>query len=158
MTKQQREELEKLAARERGEGRLLTPAAVVEFARDEGTALHGFPGFLWDDDEAAAQAHRIGVARRLIRVCVRHVPQVQRVVRPFVSLPSDRATTGGYRDAEEVLGRPDWQAEVVNEVGARLRALRQSYSYLRALDPLFDRLDAAYAAFVAERGQQRPAG
>lgn len=45
----------------------LTPAIVLDEARKPEHPLHSYAAFKWDDDESAADAYRLGVARDLIR-------------------------------------------------------------------------------------------
>lgn len=127
----------------------------MEFAKDATTALHA--SFEWDDSEAG-RLYRVQQARQLIRAFVYYEPRVGQKVRALVSVPSDRTNTGGYRRTQDVLAQPDWQAELVGEVAAKIRNLQQSYSYLRQLDPLWPRLDATVATFLAEMAVARQAG
>lgn len=153
MNNEQKAELEQLAAK--APGKLLTAETVVEFASDESTALH--KAFEWDDTEAARE-YRLMQARQVIRVFVKYEPRAARSVRALVSVPSDRANTGGYRRTEDVLSNPNWVGEMVAEVQAKIRNLQQSYSYLRQLDPLWPRLDACVSEFLVELSKQRQAG
>lgn len=151
MNDAQKMELDRIA---RSDG-LLRPERVVEVARDPENPLH--TQFEWDDSEAA-QLYRVQQARGLIRVYVTHLPRVDRKVRAYVSTPSDRATTGGYRPVQEVMDSPAWTAEMFNEVEAKIRGLRRSYAYLAFLSPLFDRLEAAVSQFRVEMDERRAAG
>lgn len=141
-----RDELDALAER----SGLLTAEAVVEFASNPNTALH--KEFTWDNTEAA-QKYRLDQARRVIRVYVRFEPRVQRTVRAFVSVPSDRATTGGYRPASAVIDNPRWAMQIAEEVAGKIRNMRGSYAYLKFLDGLWDRLDATVKQYLDEMGQ-----
>ncbi len=134
---------------------LLHPERVLEVAKDEDNPLHAY--FLWDDTEAA-ELYRIHQARGLIRIYVVHAPRVSRQVRAYVSVPSDRATTGGYRPSATVADSPQWSAEMFNEIEAKVRGLRRSYAYLSFLDPLFDRLELTVSQFRTELDQHRAVG
>ncbi len=151
MNAAQRMELDRIA---RAEG-LIRPERVVEVAQDENNPLHDH--FTWDDTEAA-ELYRIQQARGLIRVYVVHEPRVSRQVRAYVSVPSDRATTGGYRPSATVAESPQWSGEMFDEIEAKVRGLRRSYAYLSFLDPLFDRLEATVAQFRVELDQRRAVG
>src|SRR5262245_27290044 len=60
----QAEVVEEALAEISDERGFLTPRAVVEAARPEGSTLH--PYFLWDD-QAAAEEYRLAQARHLVR-------------------------------------------------------------------------------------------
>lgn len=153
MTEKQAKELAALAAR--ADGGLLTAEAVLDFASDKRTALHA--EFLWDDTEAA-RLYRLDQARLVIRAYVTYEPRTARTVRGLVSVPSDRANTGGYRPVERVLESPLWTAELVAEVGAKVAALKAAYSYLSVLDGLWPRLEAEVRDYLAEMQAGRRAG
>ncbi len=153
MNQAQHEELKRLAA-EAPSG-LLTAESVVEHAKKEDSPLHEL--FEWDDSEAA-KLFRIQQARQTIRAFVRYEPRINRNVRGLVSLPTDRLNEGGYRETEKVVQRPEWVAELVSEVSAKVRGMKDSYSYLHQLDPLWPRLNAVVDQFVAELMTQRSAG
>lgn len=84
----------------------LTPQIVVDEARDEGHPLHD--RFEWND-KAAAEAHRLDQARRLIRsvrVVYREADEKEaaRTVRAYHAIRDDEGTS--YRPVEEVVENP----------------------------------------------------
>lgn len=130
------EELNRIRSRNGG---VLRPSDVVEFARNADTALHS--AFTWDDDEAG-QKWRLHEARNLIRVMVtiEDVSGDEMVVRPFISLPSDRRA-GGYRATVEVMGDEEMRAEMLSAALAELRATQKKYRQLQALSKVFAAID-----------------
>lgn len=138
MTKKDRErayqELQDIAKRHNN---LLRPRDVVDFARDENTALHGY--FTWDDGEAA-EKWRLFQARQVIRVSVDMItPEVPKPARVFVSLIEDRKQTdGGYRFTTDVLSDAEMRAKLLREAKAELDGFRRRYHMLAVeLAPVF---------------------
>ncbi len=127
-------------------GGVLRPSDVVEFARDESTALHS--AFTWDDDEAG-QKWRLHEARNLIRVMVtiEDVGGDEMVIRPFISLPSDRRE-GGYRAVVDVMGDDVMRAEMLSAALSELRATQKKYRDLQALSKVFAAIDEVDAKDV----------
>ena len=68
-------------------GGIISPAHVVAFAKNPKTALHS--QFTWDNT-IAGREYRLWQARQLIRVRVHFEPLIEKRIRTFVSLPSDR--------------------------------------------------------------------
>lgn len=122
---------------ERRDG-VIRPEAVVEFARNERTALHS--QFTWDDT-AAAKAHRLWQARQVIAVRVKIIPQSEKVTRAFVSLPSDRAGGGGYRSIVRVLSDDERRAELLASARDELKTFRRKYQTLSELAGIFAAID-----------------
>ena len=121
-------------------GGMLLPEAVVQRARSSNSALHKY--FEWDDSEAAV-AYRMQQARRVIRTVVRIVerpnaPATQ--VRAFISLPSDRATTGGYRAVEEIMSDEAMLAEAVRDLRRTILRIRVKYGAIAAVSGLVGRV------------------
>lgn len=143
MNDAQRKELDQLAKRGKG---ILTADAVVKHARNPETALH--EAFEWDDTEAARR-FRLDQARQVIRFYVYYEPQVERQVRAYVSVPSDRAEGNGYRHSREVAANQDWSAQLLEEVAVKVRQMRDSYAYIRILDDLWPRLEAVVDEYVS---------
>lgn len=124
-----------------GERGTVTPEQVVESAKDEAHPLHGY--FEWDDDEAAAR-YRLMQASQLIRqvrVSVVAADQRTMVVRAFVSLPSDRIGTGGYRTIEGVLAEQGQRAELLAMARAELAAFKRKYEVLHELTDVFGSIE-----------------
>lgn len=117
------------------EGGLLMPEKIVEYAQQNPTsALHG--EFEWDDAKAA-QEHRLQQAREMVRVYVTVLPGTLQKVRGFVSVPSDRANGGGYRQTEGILKNDDLRKQMVLDVLKRVEALRSNVAMLPELAPFF---------------------
>lgn len=119
-------------------GGLLKPADVVEFARDENTALHCL--FDWDDTEAARQ-WRLDQARQVIRLAVTVIKQDQPPIRALVSLTTDRKTGGGYRSLYDVLDSASLMEQLEADALAELRAVRRKYERINALAPVWRAID-----------------
>lgn len=130
--------LAELATIAKQHGGLVSPAAVVEFARDESTALHS--QFQWDDGIAAEQ-YRIWQARHLLRVCVVTVENHDEPVIAHVSLVGDRNADGGYRRIEAVLGDPSLRDRLLDTALRELEAFRRKYASLQELCEVFAALD-----------------
>jgi predicted TIM-barrel fold metal-dependent hydrolase len=139
-------------------GGFLRPADVVEFAKDEASALHS--RFTWDDSEAAAK-YRLAEARALIRVVVQVSEQTNEKVRAFVSLSSDRTTAGGYRAMADVLD-DEVLADIllqdaIAEVASFKRKLER-YRELAELNGLIEAVDQVMERHTpAPASESRPA-
>jgi hypothetical protein len=149
------EELEEIK-RQSDDG-TLKPEAVVAYAEDPATELHS--RFEWDQDKAAHQ-HRLWQAREIIRVHVTILPQDDRPVRAYVSLPSDRSKPGGgYRGIVDVLENRDWRAELLAMALDELGRWQVKYKHLSELSVIFaeaEKLRAAQAARDKRRDSRRP--
>ena len=122
---------------------LLQAHEVVEFAEDPSTALHA--QFEWDDVKAGHE-YRLEQARRFIRAVVTFEPNLQRNMRGFVSLKSDRAQPGGgYRTRDAVMSAAEMREELLQEALEELNRLKDKYQMLSALKGVFDAIDAANA-------------
>jgi len=143
------EELEQIAIQNGG---LVSPANVVEFARDEKTALHS--RFEWSDTEAAQQ-YRLWQARHVIslelKVIDRPGPENPIVstkieietpekTRVYISLGSDRGADGGYRRILDVLTSEELRAQMLVEAKRDMRLFRQKYSELKELADIFSEM------------------
>ena len=132
-----RAELEDLRS---GAAGLLLPANIVERARSPNSALHKY--FEWDDT-AAASAYRLQQARNVIRAVVQIVPRADgsaTAVRAYISLPSDRAVSGGYRPVAEIVN-DEWKtAEAFAELRRLLGRLRVRYGALAQIATVTDRI------------------
>lgn len=131
ITTEVRDELRKIQGRKA----LITPEAVVEFARDPRTALHS--QFDWDD-RRAAHKHRLWQAREILRMAVVMLdPGAGRdqEVRMTVSLANDRGS--GYRSTQQVLDDPSSREDLVHELLNRIDSILNSYK-LPELKPVAD--------------------
>lgn len=110
---------------------IVTPQAVVEFARDKNTALHN--RFEWDDSEAAAK-YRLEQARQILRVTVKYVGDVEkRPITAYCSLSSDRYSGGGYRSTIRVLDDAERRAELLEQAKHEARQWAERYKELSEL-------------------------
>lgn len=118
-------------------GGLLTPEAVVEFARPKTSPLH--KRFLWDDTEAAHQ-YRLWQARQMISVTVRYVDirGKKTPTRVFVSLTPDRDKKhGGYREMVEVLSDAELRRQMLKDALSEMELFEMKYQSLNELSVLF---------------------
>lgn len=137
--------------RKRSADGILQAEDVVEFARDERTALHS--EFEWDDSVAAHQ-HRLEQARKIIRLTLTVVesPAGQQTVRMYASCDSDRVKPGGgYRSLVEVMNSEDLRDQLLHAALRDLRTVRRKYQQLRELQPIFRAIDR-----VARKTEQQP--
>lgn len=112
------------ALADRNDG-LLTPDAVVEAARPRDSVLHDF--FTWDN-KAAAEAHRLNEARKLIR-SIRVEVKVDRVIveAPYFVRDQTEAPSQGYRSLGRLQNDEERAREAVigefrRAIGALARA------------------------------------
>ena len=130
----------------------IPPEAVIEFARDENTALHA--EFEWDDTEAAHQ-YRLEQARKIIRLNIEVIETPNGNVRVpvYVSLVSDRRGGGGYRALSDVMSDAEMRAQLLQQAINELRRVQRKYESLRELTPVFAALERV--ARNASRRQNR---
>lgn len=137
ISKRAKQELDVLTEANDG---ILTPDAIVGYARDPETALHRH--FEWDDTEAAHQ-YRLAQARKIIRVCVTVIEPTSSLVRVWVSLPSDRGRGGhGYRTIQAVMQDTERRYELLEMAHRDFDAFRRKYRALQELVPVFEAMDA----------------
>lgn len=130
--------LKELRKIERQNGGILHPEKVVEFARNEHTALHS--AFNWNDSEAAHQ-YRLEQARRLIRVIVEYTPHDAEPIRAFVALRSERYEDGGYRHMPTLMHSPEGRDAILATALWELDAFRAKYKELKELADVFEAID-----------------
>jgi hypothetical protein len=140
-------ELDRL--RETNDG-LLLPSAVVQFAKNEATALHAF--FDWDDSDAANQ-WRLEQARRVIRLSVTVITEEMPPIRAMVSLTSDRKAGGGYRSLYDILDCTTLRSQMVVDALAELNVFKRKYSQLKQLAPIWDAIEQVEKSRVAVEEQ-----
>ncbi len=111
---------------------VLSPAAVVEYARPKSSPLHS--RFTWDNTEAA-RLYRLVEARSLISVVIRYIDDgVDRVpVRVFVSLSKDREKKGGYRHIVDVVKDSDMRAMLISDAKEDMRRFEERYANIKEL-------------------------
>lgn len=113
-------------------GGFLHPAKVVEYARDENTALHEC--FEWDDTEAA-EKYRLAQARAVIRVCVVVEENTSQPVRTYVSLRTDRKE-GGYRAMVDVVNDEVLKERLLADALKELAYFKRKYETLTTVAEL----------------------
>lgn len=123
-------------------GGVLHPEAVVRFAADPDTALHGC--FEWDDAEAAHQ-HRLEQARGIIRVAVSVIQEGKPPVRMYVSLDDKRQRGGGYEHVADVLADPLRRDRLLRQAKREMQAFRDRYHELEELAGVMSAMDQAAA-------------
>lgn len=148
-----RAELEKISA---AHGGPLTPAQVLEWAAaNKRSELHKM--FEWDDS-AAAEAHRLEQAGRILRVYVKYIVHPRKTtqinvrteartpVRGFVSLSCERLPSGNtvYRPLEQVMSDPELRAIAVADVLRELLAMKRKYEMYTE----FEEVWAAIASYA----------
>ncbi len=136
---------------------MLTPALVVEDAKNISSPLHGF--FEWDDT-LAAEKYRIDQAGHLVRsvvvtfedsvqlqnrqVCLSGMPspeiETARTIRAFLPIKDD---SGGnsYVSSREALGNPEMRRQVLARAYAELASVGKKYRELQELSGVFDALE-----------------
>lgn len=146
LSKAAREELEALRL---DMGGSVTPAQLLEHARNPNCALHRY--FDWDDT-TAAEAYRLLQARSVIRAVVKFIPNANGnpvSVRAYVSLPSDRDARTGYRAVAEVMDDEAMAAEALEAFSGDLVRLQARYAVYASIRPtIAQAIDAARAVLV----------
>ena len=128
-----KQELEYISDQNNG---VLRPIDVIEYAKDENTALHNC--FEWDDSKAAHE-HRLWQARQVIRVHVTVLPGSNDPVRAYVSLKTDRyASGGGYRTISAVLQDKNMRDQMLREALEEFSVYEDKYNRLSELKPIFN--------------------
>lgn len=121
----------------------VTPAQVVAYARDPGTALHSY--FEWDDSKAGEEYRKVQAAQFIRAVCTvlptgngGEPPRI----RAYVSLPEDRGTQG-FRAVSDVLADPERREALLQQARKEYQSFRVKYKYLEQLSDFFAAADAA---------------
>jgi hypothetical protein len=109
----------------------LTPADVVDVAQSEDHPLHD--RFTWDDGEAAEkwrleEASHLIRTTRVVREIVDHGKARVVVVRAFPNIAGE-----DYIPMDVVLGRPDLEQALLEEMRADIRELERKYKAHLAL-------------------------
>jgi len=114
----------------------ITPAAVVEKAKDEASVIHDC--FEWDND-TAADKYRLQQAGELIRnivtVCKTEDEAVPLTVRAFVNVKSEAER--GYKGIAAVVTKPDEYAYLLGCAKNELEAFEKKYAVLTELRSVF---------------------
>ncbi|WP_280320167.1 hypothetical protein [Nocardia wallacei] len=109
----------------------LTPADVVDVARDEAHPLHS--RFEWDDAIAGEAYRRVQASDliRSVRITYRETSEGdQRSVRAWSTLP-DAPDRDGYRPTEEVLEDPFASKLLLRQAERELKAFQRKYGHLK---------------------------
>ena len=134
------EELEQI--RESNDG-ILYPQSVVDFARNEETALHD--KFEWDDT-VAGENYRVWQARKIIRAVAILIPRQNEPIQAYVSMVADRyqgageekqEKVGGYRCMVDVLSTPDLRETLLSEALAEFEMWERKYTMITELADIF---------------------
>lgn len=129
----------------------LTAEDVVEFARNENTALHKH--FTWDDAQAA-QLWRLQQARRIINVSIQFSgdDSAPKTFRPLVGLIKDNTIPGGgYRSSLEVYNAGEQQRRLlVKQAISEAQRWRMRYGNLPELAPVYEALEQVQVPAVGE--------
>ncbi len=118
---------------------ILRPKDVVNFARDESTALHSH--FEWNDDVAAVQ-FRLEQARRIVRFTVVVLPNHNKSTHAYVSLTSDRQNGDSYRHIADVMADPLARQHLLRQALDEVESWRQRHADLVELNEVFQAIDA----------------
>jgi len=134
------EELEQI--RESNDG-ILYPQSVVDFARNEETALHD--KFEWDDT-VAGENYRVWQARKIIRAVAILIPRQNEPIQAYVSMVADRyqgegeekqERVGGYRCMVDVLSTPNLRETLLSEALAEFEMWERKYTMITELADIF---------------------
>lgn len=123
-------ELKRIATENDG---ILKPEIVVQEARPKTSPLHS--RFTWDNTKAAHE-YRLWQARQLIRVVVEVIDGIKGKHEIFVSLSSDRKTSG-YRVITDVLSERDLCEQMLKDALDELKTFQRKYARLKELAAVF---------------------
>lgn len=127
------EHLELLRKQCKGE---LTPKDVVDDARHDNSPLHSF--FEWDDS-VAAEAHRLGQARGLIRAVVAvYVSDDQPAVRQKAYVHIAEPQAPHYRELTHAMSLKKTREMVLQRAWRELQAWKNRYRDLKEFSALVD--------------------
>lgn len=105
----------------------LTPALLVEVARDPNHPLHH--RFEWDDTKAA-EKWRLEQAGALLRVTYAPVKGQPRDLRAFMAVRGDSAPTSEYVPTEEALADEFTRTLILRQFDREWKAFKRRYSDL----------------------------
>jgi len=122
---------------------LLTPALVVDAARDETHPLH--TRFDWDDTTAAERWRTQQAADliRSVRVTYATTPNGPRDVRAFVAVRQEDSPAANYTPVHDAMGDDFTSRLVLADMQREWKVFKRRYDYL-----------AEYAALIAAEAQQ----
>mgnify|MGYP000981783949 CR=1 FL=1 len=131
---------------------------VLDAARNPESALHEY--FTWDDTEAAhrwrtEQANNL-IRRFTVRLVTSDAQPVK--MRGYVSLTPDRIPGGGvYRSLATVMSSEQLMRQMVRDALRDLAAVKNKYRAVKALDVVWERIDAAAAEYADAGGAEASA-
>lgn len=115
----------------------LTPALVVDVARNPEHPLHG--RFEWDDS-IAAEKYRLEQAGQLLRVTYAPQKGKPRDLRAFVAIKGEDSPRSEYVPTEEVLENPFTRELLLRQMKRDWQTFERRYSHM-----------AEFAAFITGR-------
>lgn len=115
----------------------LTPALVVDVARDPEHPLHS--RFEWDDT-LAAEKWRIEQAGQLLRVTYRPIPGKPHDLRAFSAIRGEDTPTSDYVPTEDVLADPFARELLLRSMKRDWQTFKRRYDHM-----------AEFATYVAEQ-------
>ena len=114
----------------------ITPANVLELARDENSALHD--AFEWDDS-VAAEKYRLGQARKLIiSIEVREEEDEKKNVRRVFQISTERSV---YQPIRYFLENKDEHTRLLERAKSELYSIQKRYEELAELEEVFDAIN-----------------
>lgn len=114
----------------------VTPAEIVEKAKDETSELHKC--FEWDD-EKAAEKYRLQQARMVINLLVVKTETPEETPARVFQITSERNT---YQPSKLFLEQPDEYAALLKRAKGELIAIKNRYKTLSELEDVFCAIDA----------------
>lgn len=130
----EKEELERIYERDQA----LDPLILINEAKDEDNPLHN--RFTWDDGKAAHE-HRLNEARKLIRIAVSIIPQLNNEpVRTYISLTPLRGNGGSYIATATLLTDDERYRQARDDALTMMSSLQKRFNYIRELEPVWDAL------------------
>jgi hypothetical protein len=109
----------------------LTPANVVESARDEESPLHH--RFEWDDTIAAERFREVQASEliRKVKITYADANGSPQVVRAFLVVRGDGPNQSVYEPTEEVMSDPFASKLLLQEFEREWRAFKSKYDHLK---------------------------
>lgn len=117
-------------------GESVTPAQIVEKARDPSTELHKC--FEWDD-AIAAERHRLDQARQVVRHLV--IRETIREDKPPIRFFFKPESGSGYQPTQIIVRNQDSYQTLLASALRDLEALRVKYHSLNELESVFEAIE-----------------
>lgn len=119
----------------------LTPALVVDVARDPEHPLHS--RFEWDDSRAA-EKWRLEQAGQLLRVTYRPIEGKATDLRAFSAIKGEESPTSEYIPTDEVLANPFTRELLLRQMKRDWQTFKRRYDHINE-----------FAAFVAAQVEEQ---